>query len=428
MVAPDLWARNGAAVSRPGLCWSTHWAILSWRASGASSRVVAVSIKDRSAILTAGHKGTAYYFSSNTGRFITTTYHRRDYPQWWQDFYAERPQDAWLRSVWEPLRPEEAYAGSAPGGREQVTPEGNMGADFPHPIGSHQETPDRSYYREMARSPFGHDYLLQFVEAALAGERLGQRSATDLLVVAFSSHDYINHSFGPESIESHDDLLRLDETVSRLFEVLDAHVGLGRTAIVLTADHGFPRSPEWRIANSMDGGRVDVPLLMDGLQEHLSTEFTRTRGAVQWFAPGLFINYEEFEQRGFERADVEAAAARFLRNGEGIEAVFTRSRFESGAAADSELEVAGSARLASGELRRPHRHPKRRVVPAGSASRQRLDARVAPLVRSTGPAEYFLGLVSSRENIGNRSRFSILFRHWPESWRYAPRRRRKVGC
>jgi hypothetical protein len=50
--------------------------------TGFYAQVLSVSIKDRGAILPGGKLGTAYWFSSGTGRFITSTYYRNAYPEW----------------------------------------------------------------------------------------------------------------------------------------------------------------------------------------------------------------------------------------------------------------------------------------------------------------------------------------------------------
>ena len=65
--------------------------------TGFQAKVLSLSLKDRGAILPGGKLGAAYWFSTSTGRFITSTYYRDVYPEWWQRFHAAAPQD---RMVW----------------------------------------------------------------------------------------------------------------------------------------------------------------------------------------------------------------------------------------------------------------------------------------------------------------------------------------
>ena len=85
---------------------------------------------------------------------------------------------------------------------------------------------------------------IQFAEAALAGEQLGQRNVTDILSISFSSLDYCGHIFGPDSHEIEDMVVRLDRSLAGLFAYIDSSVGLQNTFIALTADHGVCPLPE----------------------------------------------------------------------------------------------------------------------------------------------------------------------------------------
>ena len=66
----------------------------------------------------------------------------------------------------------------------------------------------QALYGAVYGSPFGNDLLEAFAEAALQGEKLGQRGVTDILTVSFSSNDAVGHSYGPDSPEVHDIAVR----------------------------------------------------------------------------------------------------------------------------------------------------------------------------------------------------------------------------
>src|SRR5205823_4379172 len=92
--------------------------------------------------------------------------------------------------------------------------------------------------------------------------------------ISFSSHDFINHVFGPESKESLDDLLRLDRILADFFRFLDGWAGAGKTLITLTADHGFSYSPEyWKDTLKLDAGRINAQTMLRKLNEHLSGKY-----------------------------------------------------------------------------------------------------------------------------------------------------------
>src|SRR6202521_4317675 len=67
-------------------------------ATGGKSRVFAVSLKDRAAILPAGFSGdAAYWIDAKSGMFVTSTYYRNELPHWVEDFNTNRPAKYWDR-------------------------------------------------------------------------------------------------------------------------------------------------------------------------------------------------------------------------------------------------------------------------------------------------------------------------------------------
>ena len=73
--------------------------------------------------------------------------------------------------------------------------------------------------------------------------QLGQDAVPDDLAVSFSSTDYVGHLFGASSLESEENIARLDRTLADLFAFVDEKVGLENTLVVLSADHGQPEVP-----------------------------------------------------------------------------------------------------------------------------------------------------------------------------------------
>ena len=160
----------------------------------------------------------------------------KEYPEWQKRFTAGNPQDRFYGKEWRPLLDDVAYAGDAPDG----SPGMNQGG-FPFSYNSKSGKPDAEYYSKLYTGPYLDELTLEFARAAIDGEKLGRNPAgvADLLGISLSSHDYVNHAYGPESRMSHDHMLRLDKLLAAFFNDLDQRVGLDNTLIVLTADHGF---------------------------------------------------------------------------------------------------------------------------------------------------------------------------------------------
>jgi predicted AlkP superfamily pyrophosphatase or phosphodiesterase len=286
------------------------------------SRVLSISVKDRGAVLPGGKSGKAYFYNYGDGRFVTSSYYGNGYPKWWDKYYQELPQNQWFNREWKPLKSQKSYRGSAPGGRPYQIDYAGLGREFPHPLKT-----VASYYSALTRTPFGDDYTLDFVKAAVKGEKLGKgrKPSPDLLSISFSTHDYINHSHGPESIQSHDSVLRLDRTLADLFRFVDGWVGMKNTMVVLTADHGFTPSPEFLQAEGRDGGRMDPYSMARALNKHLSEAFGPGPYVLSWLNPTFYLNDKVIKGRGLSAATVESRAAEFLLQFPGVSHVYTRT-------------------------------------------------------------------------------------------------------
>jgi predicted AlkP superfamily pyrophosphatase or phosphodiesterase len=296
------------------------------------SKVITVSGKDRSAIGLGGHAGTAYMHSTSTGRFITSDYYMKEYPEWWNSFYAGKPQDRYFGEVWTPLLQDEAYARSAPDDRPWSKNYKGLGTKFPHPISGGADNPGPGYYDAMIWTPYGDNLTLDFVKAAIEGESLGKNPAgvPDLLAISWTTHDYVHHLFGPESKQAQDHLLRLDRVFAEFFQYLDKWVGLDNVVITLSADHGFMNIPEYSTSKNLDAGRIDPEKMIEAVNAHLSKKFGDAKYVTAWWNPTLYLDYDLIDGKNLNRTDVENAAAQFLIEYPGIAFVYTRTQLQNG--------------------------------------------------------------------------------------------------
>ncbi|MCZ2439839.1 MAG: alkaline phosphatase family protein [Burkholderiales bacterium] len=298
------------------------------------AKVIGVSAKDRGAILPAGHRGTAYIYMSKTGAFSTSTYYLQELPRWVQDFNAARPAEAYFKRPWRPLlagydcamgTPGCAYAGAVPDGQPWQVDSAN-GRSLPMVVGGEPDRPGPRYFGYLITSPFMDELTLNFARAAVRAERLGQRGSTDILTVSLSSHDYINHLFGPESRLSHDHLLQLDRHLQAFFAFLDGAVGRDRYVLALTADHGFTETPEWAASQGRPAGRFKANEVLPALDAKLTKRFGVTKLVRGYSAGGVLLDEARMREHGLDVATVlEAAGAELLRK-PGVAAVLTREQ------------------------------------------------------------------------------------------------------
>jgi predicted AlkP superfamily pyrophosphatase or phosphodiesterase len=300
-------------------------------ATGNRAKVVTVSGKDRGAILLAGKSGTPYMYMDKTGNFASTTFYMQQHPQWLQRYQASKPQDRYYGKTWKPLLADAAYAGDAPDDLYPATP--SSPNRFPFAFYSDSGATDADYYNRLKTSPFLDELTLDFARAAVEGEQLGSNPAgvPDLLGVSLSAHDYVNHAYGPESKMSHDHLQRLDRMLASFLTYLDGKVGASNFVVLLSADHGFPNTPEFAKTAHQDAGRVDASKLTAALNAALVAKYGNSKLVIAQSLPNLHLDYAAIDKLGLAHADVEHTAAQFLRAQAGIAEVYTRTQFEAGA-------------------------------------------------------------------------------------------------
>lgn len=306
-------------------------------ATGDRSKVIAVSGKDRGAILLAGKTGTAYMFMSKTGNFASSTYYMQNHPEWVQRYNDAKPQDRYYGKLWKPLLADTAYVNDA--SDDIVAPKTGKNNRFPFQMFSESGNLDEGYYNNLRATPFLDELTLDFARATIENEKLGQNAVgvTDILGVSLSGHDYVNHAYGPESRASHDHLQRVDRMLGDFFTYIDKRIGLDNTIIILTADHGFPNTPEFAKTKQLNAERIDGAKMFAALNTHLAEKFKTEKLALNWSAPNIILDSKLIEQRGLKRDEVENVAARFLLSYAGVADVYTRTQLENGAVPNNHI-------------------------------------------------------------------------------------------
>ena len=252
------------------------------RRDGAKAKVFTVSNKDRSAILLGGQRGDAAYWDEN-GKFVTSRHYRAALPGWVVAFNAEKKAEAAFGRVWERVLAPAVYETvQGPDDAAGETVDFGFTRVFPKTVNGGTAAVSPKFFTAYENSPFSTEALGEFVQRAVVEERLGRHEGTDLLGVGFSQIDAIGHSYGPDSHEVMDSMLRLDRVLAAIFDRIDREVGLARCVVVLTADHGVAPLPE----GSRDGrgGRIKVAELDAAVQQALDGAFGALPKGETWFA------------------------------------------------------------------------------------------------------------------------------------------------
>ena len=298
-------------------------------ATAGRAKIFGVSVKDRGAISLAGHAGKAFWFSKKAGEFVSSTYYYEQYPDWVKEWNEKRLADSYEGKSWELLQDRSKYVYRDTDDRPYETALPGYGRVFPHPFGKKD---NKLFYTLLTLSPVGDELTLDFAKSLIENEQLGQDDVPDYLAISFSSTDYVGHIFGIASLESEDNMLRLDRTLADLFGYVDKKIGLKNILIVLSADHGAPEAPEYMASLGMDVNRL-TPSTYDATPavEALKKRFGIGKELIKMYKhPYVYLDHNVIREKGLDRAEVERALAEELMKFDGIALAVSSSDLRSG--------------------------------------------------------------------------------------------------
>ena len=292
-------------------------------------KTIGISIKDRGAILPAGHTANAAYwfYGKDNGYFISSTFYMNSLPKWVNDFNNSDAAE-WYLKPWNTLYPIETYTES---GTDLNTFEGGFKgqetATFPYDLNVLKE--QNSGFDIIKATAYGNSIVTDFAIAAITGEQLGQDNFTDILAVSFSSTDYVGHNFGVNSKEVEDTYIRLDKDLERFFKVLDEKVGKGNYTVFLTADHAAVDVPSYLQMVKIPAGYIDSKVQKNKLIEFVKTEFGTADIIENVSNNQVFLNRVKIKELDLDLDDVQEAIVNEIINYENIDKVYTATTMNS---------------------------------------------------------------------------------------------------
>jgi predicted AlkP superfamily pyrophosphatase or phosphodiesterase len=238
-------------------------------ATNFKSKVFGVSLKDRGAIIPAGHSADgAFWYDSKSGNFISSTYYGKSLPTWLTNYNNAKKVDSFYKLGWSLSLPANVYEANCDTDQNEYEsiPFGKDAKGFPYGLNQFIGKD----YGKVANTPYGNNLVLDVATQTIINEKMGLDDITDLLAVSFSSPDYIGHAFGPNSWETLDGYIKLDELLAQFFTTLDQQVGKDNYTVFLTADHAVAPIPGYAQKHKIPAGTITD----DGIKNELGKMLT----------------------------------------------------------------------------------------------------------------------------------------------------------
>lgn len=266
------------------------------------SKVIGISLKDRGAILPAGHAANAaYWYDDRAGKWISSTYYMSALPAWVQSFNGKDEPGTLMTKDWNTLYPITTYTQST----ADDMPYENIFPGISSPVFPYKTSVIRGEkYSAFKYTPSAMTYTFDFAKAAIENEGMGSGKATDFLALSISSTDYIGHAFGPNSIEMEDTYLRLDKDLESFFTYLDKKFGAGNYLAFLTADHGAAHVPAFLTSHQIPAGTYNEIILEKELNDTIKKVFGVDRAIVSSQNYQLYLNDAAIAAKKINGSDI----------------------------------------------------------------------------------------------------------------------------
>ncbi|HYV03268.1 MAG TPA: alkaline phosphatase family protein [Blastocatellia bacterium] len=321
-------------------------------ATNLRSKVVAISYKDRSAVLPGGQRPNgAFWFHDAIGEFVSSDYYSKELPEWVRTFNKTNRPDKFFGAKWDRSLPAAAYERAQ--AQNLAIQTSAIGNSFPHTVTGGEEKPGPKFYSAFQLTPFASQYLEEFGKAAIENEQLGSDSFPDLFSISFSSPDLTGHYYGPDSQEIVDVYSRLDGFIADLLDFIDKRVGLNNTIVAVTGDHGVAPVPEYAASLGYDAERLPPGAVTEAVNQALTARFGEGKWVQAFVNDQFYLDQKLIAARKADPAEVERIAGEAALGTRGVVDFFTRTQIVEGRMANTQTArrvVNGFNRKRSGDV------------------------------------------------------------------------------
>lgn len=285
-------------------------------ATNFKSKTIGISLKDRGSILPAGHSADgAYWFSGESGKWITSSFYRSNLPQWVIEANQKLAVDAKHYENWKTIMSLEKYHESTEDNVVWESPYKNES----QPIFEHNIKSLLEKNSEILKSlPFGNKMTLDFAKDAIIAESLGKNNYTDFLAVSLSSTDYIGHQFGTNSIEIEDTYLQLDKEIESFLSFLDKKIGKGNYLLFLSADHGAAHNATFLNTKKIPSGNLIYESFNKKVRDFIIQEFKDSTILYGIANQQIYLNHKSILKNNLMVDKVKSKISTYLMSLQGI--------------------------------------------------------------------------------------------------------------
>ena len=305
-------------------------------ASNGKSDVFAIAPNAVEAMLSAGRfANVAFWLEDYKGRFATTTYYK-DIP-WYVEQYntneviGRNPETY----TWDPAR--NTYT---------AFPYNQTTSTFRHYI----YKGEKDCYLKIKTSPAINTEITNLAAKFLEYADLGKRTNPNMLSLTYYAGNYIGTIDNPYSQEIQDIYFRLDKEIERLLDLVEKHVGIKNTLIVVTST-GYFDSSEVPSESFKTFGEFYPNRCTALLNMYLMTVYGQGNWVAGYYNNQIYLNRKLIEQKKIDLLEIQRKSAEFIAQFTGVQNVTMSSEMLFGSRGEGDVSFGkGMYRSISGDL------------------------------------------------------------------------------
>lgn len=290
------------------------------------SKVFSVGLNYETAILSGGHSAnTAFWFDDISGNWMTSSFYLDSLPSWLSDFNEKKFADIYLTRSWETFHPIENYTIPPPElKKEDINFHGKTFLPYDLDKMSKKRRNERDY-SILQYTPFANTLVVDMAVQLMVEEDLGSDIYTDYLALTFSSLGPVSSTFGQESIEMEDVMLRLDLQLSHLLKSVEERLGKENVLVFMTASRGMPKEQTYFEELKLPVGLFKRNQALSLLRSYLNVKYGNGNWVRGFFGNQIYLNRTLVEDAGIPLDEIRKNVVNFMVQFSGVAHAITAS-------------------------------------------------------------------------------------------------------
>lgn len=280
------------------------------------SRVYSIAMRPEAALMSGGTYATnIFWFDTKSGKMTSSNF-CAERPVWLNSLNRKINVDSLLMLGWMPFANEAQYKKNI---ISRVAAKAK--ADFYYDL--QQLKSKEQGYQVINAVPYANSIVTETAIELMNRERVGVDRETDLLMLTFSSLDYMNRDYAVNSKEFKDLVIRMDKDIERLLTYLDERCGAGEYALFVTVVEGRELLPVDLAQYRLAGNYFSIYRAVALLKSYLKLYYGDGDWILSYDSGQIYLNRELIQRKRINLQEFQRNVADFLADFEGVANVIT---------------------------------------------------------------------------------------------------------